>query len=117
MNMSQDKTTEQILNRISCDTKTGKETCLKFKDGNDEHIWARITENGIFLDSENVFDSSAAPSETEPLLQEAGIEIEYEPMEWFHGFHATATVEQFKSLLTSHTATICGNRIMTQEEP
>lgn len=103
-------TSTAILAEIRRLSANNKELCLTFPDGNDERIWAHAIPGGVYLDSEGVFDSSAAPSETEPLLIEAGIRIEYEPMEWFYGFHATADEDQMVRLLTAYTAFACGTR-------
>lgn len=104
-----------IMNWIEEAHKSNEEICLAFADGNDEHLWVRKVDKGFFLDSENVFDSSAAPSETEPLLREAGIEIVYEPADIYYGYHAFASKQQFRSLLLHHSATACGIRKFTQE--
>lgn len=104
-----------ILNWIEEAHKSKEEVCLAFADGDNEHLWVRKVDKGFFIDSENSFDSSEFPSETEPLLKEVGIEIIYEPEEWFYGFHAVAAEHQFKNLLSKYPAMICGVR-NSQEE-
>lgn len=101
---------DRIMSQILAAHKNNKECCLSFADGGNEHLWVRKSNEGYFIDSENLFDSSEFPSETEPLLKEAGIEIVYEPADIYYGYHAVANEEQFKRLLSSHTAKICSVR-------
>ena len=108
--------TDFIIKQIEEAHKFKEEVCLAFADGDNEHLWVRKVDKGFFIDSENSFDSSEFPSETEPLLKEAGIEITYEPEEWFYGFHAIAAEQQFKNLISKYPAMICGIRKFTQEE-
>ena len=107
---------EYVLSYVRRSAKSGKEVCIYFEEGDAEQLWVHPVKEGIFLDSQNAYDSSAFPSETEPLLKEAGIPIEYETYEWAYGFHATATEEQFLRLLSVYTVFICGERDYQEEQ-
>lgn len=106
-----------IVNWIEEAHKSKEEVCLSFADGDNEHFWVRKVDKGFLIDSENAFDSSDFPSMTEPLLKETGIKIVYESAaDIYYSYHAIATEEQFRLLLSNHPATACGIRKFTQEE-
>lgn len=106
-----------IMNWIEKAHKSKEEVRIAFHDCDIEHFGVRKVDKGFLIDSENAFSNSDFPSETEPFFKEAGIKIVYESLaDIYYSYHAVANEAQFRTLLSNHSATICGIRKFTQEE-